>query len=159
MFIYVKNKMGIKRNDLVIYKLVSIFLRRKLHQQQHQLRQLPPQPPPLLLDRQQIHTSHITIQEMNMMLIRKQNVDLRNIIALKFQRYFLNSLFKHYNRIIRFYVNVGEGIDYIWCHLLSQVMKDWSDLEEKYQGMREKDPSAAEDFKKKMTDYFPKKFR
>ena len=35
-------------------------------------------------------------------------------------------------------------------------MKDWSDLEEKYQGMREKDPSAAEDFKKKMTERFQK---
>ena len=35
-------------------------------------------------------------------------------------------------------------------------MKDWSDLEEKYQDMREKDPSAAEDFKKKMTERFQK---
>ena len=35
-------------------------------------------------------------------------------------------------------------------------MKDWSDLEEKYQGMRDKDPSAAEDFKKKMTERFQK---
>merc|ERR1712080_439946 len=39
---------------------------------------------------------------------------------------------------------------------VSKVMKDWSDLEEKYQGMREKDPSAAEDFKKKMTERFQK---
>ena len=37
-----------------------------------------------------------------------------------------------------------------------QVMKDWSDLEEKYQEMREKDPSSAEDFKKKMTERFQK---
>ena len=37
-----------------------------------------------------------------------------------------------------------------------QVMKDWSDLEEKYQEMRNKDPSAAEDFKKKMTERFQK---
>ena len=37
-----------------------------------------------------------------------------------------------------------------------QVMKDWSDLEEKYQDMREKDPSSAEDFKKKMTERFQK---
>jgi len=35
-------------------------------------------------------------------------------------------------------------------------MKDWSDLEEKYQEMREKDPSSAEDFKKKMTERFQK---
>ena len=37
-----------------------------------------------------------------------------------------------------------------------QVMKDWSDLEEKYQDMREKDPASAEDFKKKMTERFQK---
>ena len=35
-------------------------------------------------------------------------------------------------------------------------MKDWSDLEEKYQDMREKDPASAEDFKKKMTERFQK---
>ena len=35
-------------------------------------------------------------------------------------------------------------------------MKDWSDLEDKYQEMRDKDPSAAEDFKKKMTERFQK---
>ena len=35
-------------------------------------------------------------------------------------------------------------------------MKDWSDLEEKYQEMREKDPASAEDFKKKMTERFQK---
>merc|ERR1712025_819506 len=39
---------------------------------------------------------------------------------------------------------------------VSKVMKDWSDLEEKYQEMREKDPAAAEDFKKKMTERFQK---
>ena len=35
-------------------------------------------------------------------------------------------------------------------------MKDWSDLEEKYQAEREKDPAVAEDFKKKMTERFQK---
>ena len=35
-------------------------------------------------------------------------------------------------------------------------MKDWSDLEDKYQGMREKDAGAAEDFKKQMTERFQK---
>merc|ERR1712117_565273 len=39
---------------------------------------------------------------------------------------------------------------------VSKVMKDWSDLEEKYQDMREKDPASAEDFKKKMTERFQK---
>jgi amyloid beta A4 protein len=35
-------------------------------------------------------------------------------------------------------------------------MKDWSDLEEKYQQMRSKDAPAAEDFKKQMTERFQK---
>merc|ERR1712073_102143 len=39
---------------------------------------------------------------------------------------------------------------------VSKVMKDWSDLEEKYQEMREKDPASAEDFKKQMTERFQK---
>ena len=39
---------------------------------------------------------------------------------------------------------------------ICQVMKDWSDLEEKYQGMRVKDAGAAEDFKKQMTERFQK---
>ena len=33
-------------------------------------------------------------------------------------------------------------------------MKDWSDLEDKYQEMREKDATGAEEFKKKMTERF-----
>ena len=40
--------------------------------------------------------------------------------------------------------------------LSCQVMKDWSDLEEKYQDMRDNDPSAAENFKKQMTERFQK---
>ena len=35
-------------------------------------------------------------------------------------------------------------------------MKDWSDLEERYQDMRAEDPSSAEDFKKQMTERFQK---
>lgn len=35
-------------------------------------------------------------------------------------------------------------------------MKDWSDLEEKYQTMRNQDPSSADSFKKEMTDRFQK---
>merc|ERR550534_2058992 len=35
-------------------------------------------------------------------------------------------------------------------------MKDWSDLEEKYQAMRNQDPSSADSFKKEMTDRFQK---
>merc|ERR550519_1725366 len=39
---------------------------------------------------------------------------------------------------------------------VSKVMKDWSDLEERYQDMRAEDPSQAEDFKKQMTERFQK---
>jgi len=35
-------------------------------------------------------------------------------------------------------------------------MKDWSDLEERYQDMRAEDPAQAEDFKKQMTERFQK---
>ena len=38
------------------------------------------------------------------------------------------------------------------CMQVSKVMKDWSDLEEKYQEMRNEDPASAEAFKKQMTD-------
>ena len=37
-----------------------------------------------------------------------------------------------------------------------KVMKDWSDLEERYQDMRAEDPTSAEDFKKQMTERFQK---
>ena len=37
-----------------------------------------------------------------------------------------------------------------------QVMKDWSDLEERYQDMRAEDATSAEDFKKAMTERFQK---
>ena len=35
-------------------------------------------------------------------------------------------------------------------------MKDWSDLEERYQDMRAEDATSAEDFKKAMTERFQK---
>ena len=35
-------------------------------------------------------------------------------------------------------------------------MKDWSDLEERYQDMRAEDATSAEDFKKQMTERFQK---
>jgi amyloid beta A4 protein len=34
---------------------------------------------------------------------------------------------------------------------VTKVMKDWSDLEERYQEMRSKDPHMAEEFKQRMT--------
>uniref|UniRef100_T1JN54 Beta-amyloid-like protein n=1 Tax=Strigamia maritima TaxID=126957 RepID=T1JN54_STRMM len=39
---------------------------------------------------------------------------------------------------------------------VTKVMKDWSELEERYQEMKAKDPKAAESFKKKMTARFQK---
>lgn len=37
---------------------------------------------------------------------------------------------------------------------VTRVMKDWSDLEEKYQDMRLADPKAAQSFKQRMTARF-----
>lgn len=37
---------------------------------------------------------------------------------------------------------------------VTRVMKDWSDLEEKYQDMRLADPKAAQSFKQRMTSRF-----
>ncbi|XP_049794933.1 amyloid-beta-like protein [Schistocerca nitens] len=37
---------------------------------------------------------------------------------------------------------------------VTKVMKDWSDLEERYQDMRASDPRAADDFKRRMTQRF-----
>ncbi|KAG8230391.1 hypothetical protein J437_LFUL009864 [Ladona fulva] len=39
---------------------------------------------------------------------------------------------------------------------VTKVMKDWSDLEERYQDMRSSDPKAADDFKRRMTARFQK---
>lgn len=37
---------------------------------------------------------------------------------------------------------------------VTRVMKDWSDLEEKYQDMRLADPKSAQTFKQRMTARF-----
>lgn len=37
---------------------------------------------------------------------------------------------------------------------MTRVMKDWSDLEEKYQDMRTADPKGAQTFKQRMTSRF-----
>lgn len=37
---------------------------------------------------------------------------------------------------------------------VTRVMKDWSDLEEKYQDMRLADPKSAQNFKQRMTARF-----
>ena len=53
----------------------------------------------------------------------------------------------------------GAGNIHIFTHSSEyplQVMKDWSDLEERYQDMRSEDPTSAEDFKKAMTERFQK---
>ena len=41
----------------------------------------------------------------------------------------------------------------IGCFLF-QIMKEWSDLEERYQDLRTKDPRGAEEFKRRMTQRF-----
>lgn len=50
---------------------------------------------------------------------------------------------KHFLRIIK---NANP--------LCLQVMKDWSDLEERYQDIRARDPKAADGFKRWMTTRF-----
>jgi len=40
--------------------------------------------------------------------------------------------------------------------MVLKVMKDWSDLEERYQDMRTNDPKGADEFKKRMTQRFQK---
>ncbi len=80
-----------------------------------------------------------------MMLTKKLRDDLKTIIAPRFQRYILFSTAENLAP------STISKID-----SLLKVMKDWSDLEEKYQEMREKDPNSAEDFKKKMTERFQK---
>lgn len=42
----------------------------------------------------------------------------------------------------------------IQCSSLNQIMKEWSDLEERYQDLRAKDPRGAEEFKHRMTQRF-----
>lgn len=37
---------------------------------------------------------------------------------------------------------------------VTRVMKDWSDLEERYQDMRSSDPRGADNFKQRMTQRF-----
>lgn len=42
---------------------------------------------------------------------------------------------------------------------VTRVMKDWSDLEEKYQDMRLADPKSAQSFKQRMTARFQVRWR
>ena len=81
------NKLEIKRNDLVIFKLLSIFLRRKLKKLQlHPLRRPPQLLPPQPLGPQLIPILPIMILGMNTMHTRKLRDDLRSTIEPKFQR-------------------------------------------------------------------------
>lgn len=50
--------------------------------------------------------------------------------------------------------NVQERLEETHREKVTRVMKDWSDLEERYQDMRATDPRGAEAFKQRMTQKF-----
>ncbi|XP_065347111.1 amyloid-beta-like protein isoform X3 [Cloeon dipterum] len=54
------------------------------------------------------------------------------------------------------YKEAQQRLEEMHREKVTKVMKDWSDLEERYQDMRQNDPRAADDFKKKMTQRFQK---
>nr|CAD7457824.1 unnamed protein product [Timema tahoe] len=54
------------------------------------------------------------------------------------------------------YKDAQQRLEEMHREKVTKVMKDWSDLEERYQDMRSSDPKAAEDFKKRMTQRFQK---
>ncbi|XP_067011782.1 amyloid-beta-like protein isoform X1 [Anabrus simplex] len=54
------------------------------------------------------------------------------------------------------YKDAQQRLEEMHREKVTKVMKDWSDLEERYQDMRSSDPKAADDFKKRMTERFQK---
>ncbi|XKL64835.1 hypothetical protein PGB90_004921 [Kerria lacca] len=52
------------------------------------------------------------------------------------------------------YKDAQQRLEEIHREKVTKVMKDWSDLEERYQEMRNKDPHQAEEFKHRMTSRF-----
>ncbi|KAL0280612.1 UNVERIFIED_CONTAM: hypothetical protein PYX00_001847 [Menopon gallinae] len=52
------------------------------------------------------------------------------------------------------YKEAQQRLEELHREKVTKVMKDWSDLEERYQDMRTSDPKAAEEFKKRMTQRF-----
>ncbi|CAG9820159.1 unnamed protein product [Phaedon cochleariae] len=52
------------------------------------------------------------------------------------------------------YKEAQERLEEIHREKVTRVMKDWSDLEERYQDMRRTDPKSADEFKQSMTQRF-----
>ncbi|CAG9861162.1 unnamed protein product [Phyllotreta striolata] len=52
------------------------------------------------------------------------------------------------------YKEAQERLEETHREKVTRVMKDWSDLEERYQDMRQSDPRAADEFKQRMTQRF-----
>lgn len=52
------------------------------------------------------------------------------------------------------YKEAQQRLEEMHREKVTKVMKDWSDLEERYQDMRQSDPAAAEQFKQRMTQRF-----
>lgn len=52
------------------------------------------------------------------------------------------------------YKEAQERLEEAHREKVTRVMKDWSDLEERYQDMRATDPRGAEEFKQRMTSRF-----
>ncbi|GFG35780.1 hypothetical protein Cfor_03950 [Coptotermes formosanus] len=54
------------------------------------------------------------------------------------------------------YKDAQQRLEEMHREKVTKVMKDWSDLEERYQDMRTNDPKGADEFKKRMTQRFQK---
>lgn len=52
------------------------------------------------------------------------------------------------------YKDAQERLEETHREKVTRVMKDWSDLEERYQDMRSTDPKGADEFKQRMTQRF-----
>ncbi|KAG5892448.1 hypothetical protein JTB14_009856 [Gonioctena quinquepunctata] len=52
------------------------------------------------------------------------------------------------------YKEAQERLEETHREKVTRVMKDWSDLEERYQDMRQSDPTGADEFKQRMTQRF-----
>lgn len=89
-----------------------------------------------------IRTLHTSIQEPN----------------IKATRYFIGmARIKSNRRLTIRFDNLQEAqqrLEETHREKVTRVMKDWSDLEEKYQDMRLADPKAAQSFKQRMTARF-----
>lgn len=96
-----------------------------------------------------IHISHISIQEPNIKATRYLMI-LFNI----FERISLEVMWKLNVSVTLLLQEAQQRLEETHREKVTRVMKDWSDLEEKYQDMRLADPKAAQSFKQRMTARF-----